>query len=361
LTSGDGVESPLVMHQGAIGDTIQLVAMLRSLERRFGAPCDVVTGAVPASDLFAGLSCVRQVRQLRNRRLPLALSREQRGLLAWLRQRGQTPTYVVERWRHRVAPWSALTRQELLLARAGVPRSHVVTTVDCPRGPLEHAVDYLLRLSAVDPAAYRGRAAAADPGLQPTLVVSAEEIAECRAWLRGRGWGGEPLMLLQSTSRRKKRGRWPKERWVRLGREMLADRVDGWLLLIGAPRERRQTAALRAAIGHARAHDVAAELPLRRLFALLSLADSLISLDSAPVHAAAAVECPVVVIAGTADPRRNAPRGRGRVEVVTGFGAGPWPADGRQWFDRHDASRIEVTSVLAAWRRLGPRGPEGGG
>jgi heptosyltransferase-2/heptosyltransferase-3 len=306
---------------------------------------------------------VREARRLSHRRLPLALSREQRGLLAWLRRREPGPTYVVERWRHRVAPWSALTRHELLLARAGVPRSHVVTTVDCPRGPLEHAVDYLLRLSAVDPPAYRGRAAAADPSLQPTLAVSAEEIAECRAWLRGRGWGDEPLMLLQSTSRRKKRGRWPFERWVQLGRDMLGERADGWLLLIGAPRERRQTAALAAAIGHRRAHDVAAALPLRRLFALLSIADSLISLDSAPVHAAAAVGCPVVVIAGSADPRRNAPRGPGGaagVRVVTGFAAGAWPGDGQQWFERHDPSRIEVADVLAAWRQLVPRSAAGG-
>lgn len=344
---------PLVLHQGAIGDTIQLVAMLRSLHLRWGEPCDVVTGNVPASAIFAGLPCVREIHRLRFRRAPFAFSREQRALLRWLRERQRSPTYVVERWRRLVAPWSRMTRAEWLLHKAGVPRSHVVTTLRSDRLPLEHAVDYFLRLSALDPPEFEGRAEApADLSLAPLLAVSAEEIAECRAWLSGLGWRNQPLMLLQTTSRRRKRGRWADEQWLSLARGMLAERPDGWLLLIGAPRESRQSGRLAALLDDGRARDVASELPLRRLFALLTLAHSLVSLDTAPVHAAAALGCPVVVIAGTADPRRNAPRGPGEVRIVTAF-EGPWPSDGQEWFERHDAAEIDWRKALLAWRELG--------
>lgn len=350
--------SPVVVHHGALGDTIQLTAMLQALAGRWGAPCDLLAGPPAAPELLAGLDFVREVRFLGTRKRPYWTSPRQWRLVRWLRAREASPCYVVERWRHPVAPWSRLTRMEWLLRRAGVPAGATVTTREATREPLEHAVDYQLRLARLDPPAFEDRApgAAPEPPPRPRLRPTPEEIAECRRWLAGSGWRGEPLILFQSEARRsKKRGRWPAERWVELTRAILAERPDARILLMGAPAEREQTRALARASADPRVRDAAGDLPLRRLFALLTLGHSCVSLDTGPAQAAGALGCPVVVLAGTADPRRNRPLGPpDRVQVVTGYGDGPWPDSGATWFREHDIRGIPVDGVLAAWRRLTP-------
>ncbi|MFO7652384.1 MAG: glycosyltransferase family 9 protein [Candidatus Krumholzibacteriia bacterium] len=350
--------NPLVCHHGALGDTIMLTAMLDALAARWGAPCDLITGRAPAA-LFAGIDSVREVHGLGSRSVPYWASRRQRGLVSWLRQRGDSPVWIVER-RHPVAPGSARTRIEWLLERAGLGRDYWVTTDSTPRGELEHMVPYVLRLAALDPPAFAG------PGVKgsgsswpPRLAVAPEELDDCRRWLAGRGWRGEPLILLQTMSRRRKRGRWPDPKWQQLVSRLREERPEAWIALIGAPAERRQTARLAARLAAEDVHDVAAELPLRRLFALLVLAESLVALDSGPAHAAAALGCPVVVLQGTADPRRNRPLGRpGSVAVVSAFGD-RWPDSPHEWFTTHDMGAIPVESVLQAWQGLALRSNSG--
>ncbi|MFP3940472.1 MAG: glycosyltransferase family 9 protein [Thermoanaerobaculia bacterium] len=350
--------SPVVVHHGALGDTIQLTAMLQALAARWGAPCDLLAGPAAAPKLLAGLDFVREVRFLGTRKRPYWTSPRQWRLVRWLREREGSPSYVVERWRHPVAPWSSLTRMEWLLRRAGVPASATVTTAATSREPLEHAVDYQLRLARLDPPAFDGGAPypAPEPSPRPLLRTTPDEVEECRRWLGGRGLRGEPLVLFQSEARRsKKRGRWPAERWVELARSVLEELPEARVLLMGAPSERESTRALARATGDPRVQDVAGDLPLRRLFALLTLGHSCISVDTGPAQAAGALGCPVAVLAGTADPRRNRPLGPPeRVQVVTGYGDGPWPESGATWFREHDIRTIPVDAVLAAWRRLAP-------
>ena len=351
--------APLVLHHGALGDTILLTAMLQALALRWGGPCDLVAGPASAPRLLAGLGFVGEVRHLGTRKRPYLASPHQWRLVAWLRARGPSPCYVVERWRHPVAPWSRLTRFEWLLRRAGVPEDCLVTTLDRPRRAVEHAVDYQLRLAALDPPAFAGRAAAPppQPPPRPRLAVGADEVRECRDWLEAGGWRGEPLVLFQTEARRaKKRGRWPAERWVALARTILADLPDARILLLGAPPERARTRALARAVADPRVRNVAGDLPLRRLLALLTLGHSLVSLDTGPAQAAAALGCPVAVLAGTADPRRNRPLAPpGRVQVVTAYGDRPWPDSGAEWFHDHRLRAIPEAAVLAAWRRLAPQ------
>ena len=348
--------APLLAHHGALGDTILLTAMLQALAARWGAPCDLVAGTSAAPRLLAGLDFVGEVRVLGGRKRPYATSPRQWELVRWLQGRAPSPCYLVERWRHPVAPWSSLTRLEWLLRRAGVPPEHVVTTLERSRAPLEHAVDYQLALAALDPPAFAGGAAAPlpEPPPRPLLRASPAEVEECRAWLGGLGWRGEPLVLLQTEARRaSKRGRWPRERWLAVIAGVLAELPEARVLVMGTAEERRRTGELVAAAADPRVGNAAGELPLRRLLALLALAHSCISLDTGPGQAAAAVGCPLVVLAGTADPRRNRPLGPpGRVQVVTAFGERPWPESEVVWFDEHRLEEIEVGPVLAAWRLL---------
>ncbi len=87
-----------------------------------------------------------------------------------------------------------------------------------------------------------------------------------------------------------------------------------------------------------------------RLLALIERADSMISVDTGPAHAAAALDCPLTVMFAHADQRWWRPLSRlGRVAVVGG--------------ERAEASRlldIGVPQVLKAWQALGGRLPRGG-
>jgi heptosyltransferase-2/heptosyltransferase-3 len=222
-------------------------------------------------------------------------------------------------------------------------------------------VDYLLRLARVDPPGFAGAAPGAfpEPPPAPRLALAPAEIEDCRRWLGGRGWSGEPVVVLQALARRRKRGRWPEASWIAAARGILERLPAARLLVAGAATEVAEAARLAAAAGDPRVSSVAGELPLRRLFALLTLAHSAVSLDSGPAHAAAALGCPVVVLAGTADPRRNRPLGGpGLVLVVDGF-AGAWPESAEEWFARHEVARIAPASVLAAWEELARRDPAG--
>lgn len=350
---------PLVLHQGAIGDTIQLTALLEALAARWGAPCDVVSGRVPAAQILEGLDFVGEIATLERRRWPFLTSPDQWRLAAWLRRRGGVPTYLVEPRRHTVTPWSTRTRYEFLLERAGRPVAERLTMEDLPRAPLEHGVDYLLRLAAADPPAFEGAVPGSlpEPAPLPSLRVSDDERAACRRWLRGRGWEGEPLVLFQTTTRRASKGVWPRDRWAAVARAVLEAMPEARALLTGAPSEADLTAALAREVGDPRTWDVAGEMTLRRLFALLTEADSLLSMDSAPAHAAAALGCPVVVVCGRADPRRNRPLARSSsVAVVTAWpDESAWPDDPHAFYAEHDIRHIQPDVVLAAWRSLSER------
>jgi len=82
--------------------------------------------------------------------------------------------------------------------------------------------------------------------------------------------------------------------------------------------------------------------------ALLARADALISVDSGPAHAAAAVGCPQVVLFGKALPSLYRPWGTAGAEVKVLCGR----IDGEP-----DMLGIGVSDVIAAWDALKLRTP----
>ena len=347
----------LVVRFGAMGDLIQLSSLLQTLHRTWERPVDVLGAHGWPGRVLRGLPGLGETASLTSRRTPYWLSPPQRAAVGWLRQRGPGPTWLFEP-KERPAAKSAW-----LLARGGIPADLVVDARELPRGLLEHTVDYLHRL------AVRRPAAAPDPPHPPpdepplpALRVTADELADCRRWLAGRGWRGEPLVALQSQSRRANRGRWPDHRWAAAARGVLAELPEARLLLAGTPAEEPEVDRLADLCADPRVEPAAADLPLRRLFALLSLAHSCISLDSGPAHAAAAVGCPVAVLQGMADPRRCAPRGApGAVRVVAALPESEWPDDPHAWHRLHRMEEIGVDAVLEAWRAAWRSRPETGG
>ena len=92
---------------------------------------------------------------------------------------------------------------------------------------------------------------------------------------------------------------------------------------------------------------VADDLPMRRLLALLSIAHSCISVDTGPAHAAAALNCPLAVLFGKADPNRFRPvSAQSPVAVLQG--RSPDSADSEP-----DIAHVSPEQVLSAWSGLG--------
>ena len=337
-------ENPLVLRFGALGDTVLLTALLRDLATRWGGPCDVVTGAGPQRRVLAGLDSVREVFTLPSRRTPYPLARRQWALVRWLRDRGAPPTWVFD----------PVPKTDWLAGRAGVPADRRLSPRQVPRPLNEHTLDYQRRLAAAVPPAWADRPPPPPTTwAEPELVVPEADRRDCRRWIEASGWGGRPLVLIQSQSRRRNRGRWPLARWAATVAGVLADLPEARVLLLGAPAEAREVETLRRACADPRVAGVAAELPLDRLFALATVAHSCISLDSGPAHVAAALGCPVVVLPGWADPRRNCPPGPPeRVRVVAEAPPEEWPPDVHGWERWHRLEAVPVEAVLVAWRCL---------
>jgi heptosyltransferase-2/heptosyltransferase-3 len=340
-------ENPLVLRFGALGDTVLLTALLRDLATRWGAPCDVVTGAGPQRRVLAGLDSVRDLFTLPSRRRPYPLAPAQWALVRWLRRRGRPPTWVFD----------PVPKADWLAARGGIPSTHRLSPREVPRPLGEHTLDYQRRLAAAVPSAWAGSAPPAPAAqAEPELAVPEADRRDCRRWIEESGWGGRPLVLVQSQSRRRNRGRWPTERWAAAVAAVLADLPAARVLLLGSPAEARAVEVLRAACADPRVVNVAAELPLDRLFALATVAHSCLSLDSGPAHVAAALGCPVVVLPGWADPRRNRPPGPPeRVRVVAEAPPDEWPPDVYGWQRWHRLEVVPVAAVVQAWRGLAPR------
>jgi ADP-heptose:LPS heptosyltransferase len=265
------------------------------------------------------------------------------------------PVYVCEDFPHK------LPRITRLLRWSRTPASHCVIMADMlaaakssGQAP-EHWVDRLVALGRCTPPAFRE----ADfpwpeppPRCAPRLEVTGAERAECETWLASQGWLGRPLVLVQPGNQRTMKGgarpasqddhkAWPVERWAELllhVEQHLQRRLpQALIVLVGAPQEAAfleliRTEAKLPSIG-------IAVLPLRRLFALCARAHNMISVDTGPAHAAAAVGLPLVVLFGAYPSRVWQPRSAVGSPVI---GVGGPPVASR-------LDEIPEQVVFAAW------------
>ena len=108
---------------------------------------------------------------------------------------------------------------------------------------------------------------------------------------------------------------WPAERFAAAA-SALAAHDDATIVLLGSPAERKTADAVEHALPErVRRIDLAGDLPLVELAAVLGRLSLLLTVDTGPMHLAAAVGTPVVGIFGPSDPVRYAPRSP-RSEVV---------------------------------------------
>ena len=342
--------APLVIRFGAFGDMVLLTPLLRMLHHRYGQACGVLGSGDWLAPLFAGHPDVGATLKLPSRKRPYWLDASQQQLVSLLRAQPPGPVYVCDDYSIGKIRW--------LLQRARIPADHCVfANPDCMLRGGEHWIDRWHRFGAMTPAAFAA-APLADSWQAPNapcLVVQHTDRTDLHEWLRAGGFDVAPLVLLQPGNKRTlKRGRagqlgddkqWPLKNWTGLIRAVLARDPALKVILCGAPPE---AALLRQIADGARSERVLAaggELPLRRLLALCEHATAMISVDTGPAQAAAALGCPLVVLYGAQPPTTWLPRSPTGSAVIA-LGGLP---------ERNRVDQISLDEVIAAWQALSMR------
>ena len=335
---------PLVCRFGAFGDMVMITPLLRQLYLRGGLPCDVLAIGGWNIPLFEQMPYVRKVFTIDSRSAPYWFDRSQRELVRTLKSHQHQYVWVCE----------TSAKSYRLLARAGIDRSGSANQLDLPVIHGEHYCAKWLRLGNVSPPGFEYPQHHVE-ALNTELFVSEEEVRECRRWLQTRGLDPEaPIVCVQAGSKRTtRRGRadrdsntkyWHEKNWAEVI-DGVSKRLPGaQVLLCGVSAEIEMCQAiLKLCQQPENVQTVADDLPLRRLLSLLSIAHSCISVDTGPAHAAAALNCPLVVLFGQANPNRFRPvSSNSPVQVITGH------ADGRP-DSKPDIGYITPQQVLTEW------------
>ncbi|MBW8079476.1 MAG: hypothetical protein GJU76_15690 [Gallionella sp.] len=339
--------TPFVIRHGRVGDMIMQTALSAMLHRRFGAQCQIV-GAGPWNEsLIVGNPDIARCWTM-SRHAPFALNWQWPRLVHALHRSAPGPIYVAE-YQYRQLP-----RVRRILRSSGIDMNRCVFIDEKP-GDHGHWVDALFRLGARTPAALSASdypPIRAEWMFAPQLFVLESERRARDAWLRQRGWSGRAIVLVQPgnhrsmsvRSRRRWRERddksWPLGHWRELLGTVREQLPDALIVLRGAVGEIPVLEMMRRSLGIKGVEVLGQEL--RAFFALLEVVHSVISVDTGPAHAAAALGAPVLVLFGGASQEVWLPRGRSGMPVL-GLGGPP---------ERHHVENISVREVIAAWGRL---------
>ena len=353
--------TPTVFFFCRLGDMVMVTRMLNLLHRRYGRPCQVIGTGSWTATTYAGNPDVAGVWAF-HRHLPFLLDAAWRPVRRALRESAPGPIYVAERH------YRQLPRIRRMLRLSGIDPRRCVFVSDRPvKGPVqetEHLVDRLVALGMRTPAGLRAEDYPPPPpgALDgPRLHILESERAARDLWLRSQGFTGRELILIQPGNHRTmgpRRARWrrlntddkwwPVERWAELLQRIHRERPDAVLLLRGSQEELPMLHEIQAA---ANLGSVAsAGTTLRQLYALCEAASSVVSVDSGPGHAAAALSVPLVVLYGAESPLYWLPRSPAGSPVV---GVGGPPASRR-------ADQVSVDAVFSAWRTVAGLGRTGG-
>lgn len=324
---------------------VLITALIRALHARFAEPVDIVTSGPWSAPLLDGQPGVGEILSVRSRKTPYWLALDQHRVVRRLRSRGAGPTWFCD----------GNEAARPMLERAGIRAEYIVDVRDHPLEAGEHATEQWRRLANLSP-----KAPPVPPPLPPGAVapgaylrVTPSQEADLDRWLQARGLAGMPLVLIQAGNKRTmRRGLrrlavnhkyWPTERWGAVMLYLRARCPGHRIVLLGTGPEYTLNEELIAAARIPDVCNAADDLPIPRLVALLSRAAGLVTIDSGPAHAAAAVGCPLVVLFGRASPTLYRPLGTAGadVRVVTGR------VDGEP-----SMLGIAATEVIEAWSGL---------
>lgn len=340
---------PIVIWFGRVGDLILLSTLLNILHHRYRAPCRLVGAGVWTAEIYRTHRDVAEVNCLR-RYTPFVLDVSWWRALWALRCSQSDPVYVCEYDPRK------LKRIRRLLRLSGIDPARCLFLTEEASWREAHWVDRLVSFGRLTPAALRSSEypwpAINPPLCAPRLEVSDAARTDCSAWITAQGWQGRPLILVQPGNRRTMRGKklrmsafddkaWPIERWAALLRQVHAQMPGAVIVLCGAPRETLLLGWIHAAVQLPNAVFVA-EITLSRLLALCEVSHSMISVDTGPAHAAAALGLPLLVLFGGHSQAEWLPRSSSGSPVL---GIGGPPQSTR-------LDQISESTVFNAWLSL---------
>lgn len=333
---------PLIVRFAAFGDVVMLTTLIESLSRRYGAPVDLLSSGPWTPALLANDPDVRDIQLVTSRKTPYWLCPSQWRAVRWMATKRNVPVYLCDPEPQALA----------LLLRAGIARENILRAWDTWPGNSAHWVDWWNDVARQTPQAFTEFAPLAkEIASAPRLFVTNAERAASDAWLCELGIAAAPLVLLQPGNKRTlKHGKsqqsdnkhWAPENWAQLVAAITQDMPNARVLLCGTDAERPPLAEIAAACNNLAVLNLAGALPVNRLLPLMQRAHSMISIDTGPAHAAAALGCPLVVLFGAMGSTRWRPRSSGSPVIALES-------------DRGEASKVmDITPerVIAAWRSL---------
>lgn len=192
--------------------------------------------------------------------------------------------------------------------------SHVFLNEKLPPFDIErHAVERYLDL-----AAYAGGAKG-----EVTFPLSVNEDAKAGVLsvLKEKGLSeGEPFFVIIARARWKTK-LWSDEKFIELARKIAA-KTGFKAVLAGGSEDKDGLDVMRGKIGDG-AINLAGLTDLNALSALLSLSRFTVTVDSGPMHIAAALGVKVAAIFGPTAPWRTGPYGKGHIVLRNGVGCSP--------------------------------------
>lgn len=147
----------------------------------------------------------------------------------------------------------------------------------------------------------------------PRFVPTAQDLTRVRAIVEERAGVVRPdqalVLLNPNTGDLLPLRMWPAERFVELGKRILADNPRTIVVITGAPSEQEGAEAVCRSIGSDRAISVAGSTSLRDVLVLYAMADVLVTNDSGPGHFASLTDIDNIVLFGPETPRLFGPLG----------------------------------------------------
>lgn len=289
----------LFIRFGGLGDILLATPSVRALRDAFpGIEIDFVVGGGMTQGL-AGDPNIRTIWTFDKRGIDSRLDHFLPFLWRLSRQRYDLVINLHPSAKSYLMAWASRTRTRLTFVKD--------MRVQPDTGRVRHAVDDFAKELAP-----LGIGPLADKSLDFIVPRGAQE--KVARLLNERGVSAEDRLMVINPAASRPLNRWPLERFTEVAGHF-ANQLKTKVAVTGAPSSFKTvmdgldeiSLARTVAGADERILNLAGQLSLKEFGALLQRADALLTCDTGPMHIAAALQTPLVVLSGAADPDRTGP------------------------------------------------------
>jgi ADP-heptose:LPS heptosyltransferase len=302
----------LIIRAGAIGDTLMATPLVRAVRRTYPDAHLVFLCSLTAQDVLKYNPHLDQVIPLAFRHAPAWLSLEKSRLLRRLRQLNLEWVLALESH----PSFLELARRagaQHVIAYGALPGVDQFQRAAFDHG--KHSIENHLR--AAEPLGVRPSGFEMELYYPPALDDSIQECLSRRGVRKGErlvgihaAWGGR-----KHSPEHPRWRTWPLERFAQIARWLVED-AKAQVVLTGAPDDHALTEFVEQRAG-VPCLNLAGELSLLELAALIRRLDLYVTVDSGPAHMAAALGTPLVTLWGPAILEQTRPvAGQGPVHIL---------------------------------------------